>query len=502
VKDKNIKGDPVFENELRDKMKELSSNIDCFDKISARAFPEKDSDFSDSEFTVSDLENVTGRRRAVPVLKWIAAAAAVVICVGILPKTAFVQRFLSNLRNSGDKKYRQLVSEILSETDEHTYDVYDMPLKDYIAADILVDPLYRSPFEDSEDNDIRVRFFVRTVQPDIFTDQVYAVEYKGEFSRSNILAAAESKAKYSDNEIEELKEKYYFMSCSEAQYAVDKHFKDDKYGNLKDENDNTVAAASFDYMCYMKDGKEIKPVTAQMLYSMGENSGSYYDLFVASYDEKTDTYTALELPDHKDMWQCSINFDGTSAMPEDNAGSFVRKDYFSDIGDSVTYESMGYYLPFEDAGDSIMNDNHPDKLEIKPDMQDKTAIIAPAAYSSKSKMQLYISPFNFFLYSSDSNAKILIKVEGADEEIRIHHSDVIDHTGKYDTSYENIEQTERENEEIRKNIEEQAQKAQEVYEQEQIRKYAEAHSIEAVTVPEEFLIDPPKDPAFILATSN
>jgi magnesium-transporting ATPase (P-type) len=149
-----------------------------------------------------------------------------------------------------------------------------------------------------------------------------------------------------------------------------------------------------------------------------------------------------------------------------------------------------------------MNDNHPDKLEIIPDMQDKTAIIAPAAYSSKSKMQLYISPFNFFLYSSDSNAKILIKVEGADEEIRIQHSDVIDHTGKYDTSCENIEQTERENEEIRKNIEEQAQKAQDDYEQEQIRKYAEAHCIEAVKVPEEFLFDPPKDPAFILATSN
>lgn len=502
MKDKNIKGDPVFENELRDKMKELSSNVDCFDKISARAFPEKDSDFSDSEFTVSDLENVTGKHRAAPVLKWIAAAAAVVICVGVLPKTAFVQNFLSDLRKNGDEKYRQLVSEILSETDEHTYDVYDMPLKDYIDADILVDPLYRSPFADSEDEDIRVRFFVRTVQPDIFTDQVYAVEYKGEFSRSNILAAAGSKSKYSDEEFEELKNNNYFMACSEAQYAVDKHFKGDKYGNLKDENDNTVAVASFDYMCYVKDSKEIKAVTAQLLYSMGDNSGSCYDLFAASYDEKTDTYSVLEPADYKDMWQCSINFDGTSAMPEENEGGFVRKDYFSDIGDSAANDPMGYYLPFENADDSIMSDGKAYKLEITPDMQDKTAIISPAAYSSKSKMQLYIPPFNFFLYSSDSNAKILIKVEGSDEEIRIQHSDVIDHTGKYDTSYENIEKTERENEEIRKNIEEQAQKVQEDYEQEQIRKYAETHSVESVSVPEEFLFDPQNYPAFTFTSSN
>ena len=142
MKDKNIKGDPEFEKKLRDKMKELSSNVDCFDKISARAFPENDSDFSDSEFTVSDLENVTGRHRAAPILKWVAAAAAVVICLGVLPKTAFVQDFLSNFRKDGDDKYRQIVSEILSETEEHTYDIYDMTLKEYIAYDILVDPLF------------------------------------------------------------------------------------------------------------------------------------------------------------------------------------------------------------------------------------------------------------------------------------------------------------------------------------------------------------------------
>ena len=502
MKDKNIKGDPEFEKKLRDKMKELSSNVDCFDKISARAFPENDSDFSDSEFTVSDLENVTGRHRAAPILKWVAAAAAVVICLGVLPKTAFVQDFLSNFRKDGDDKYRQIVSEILSETEEHTYDIYDMTLKEYIAYDILVDPLYRSPFEDSDNEDIRVRFFVRTAAPDIFTDQVYAVEYTGEFSRSNIIAAAESKAKYSDKEFDELNSDYTFMSRSEAQYAVDTHFNGDKYGNMIDEDGNFVAAASYEYKCFMKDGNEINSVTAQVLYSMGEECGSYYDMFIAAYNEKTDAYTAVELPESKDMWKCSINFDGTSAMPEDNEGGFARKDYFSGINDAVTSESMAYYLPFEDAADSILSDGHPDLLEIVPDMQEKTAIAAPAAYASKILMQVYISPFNFFRYSSDSNAKILIKVSGTDEEISIHRSDVIDHIGEIDTSSEEMEKLAAKNEKIEAEISEQSQKAQEVYEQEQNRIKAEAHNIEAVTVPEEIVIDPSKNPAFTLTSPN
>ena len=163
---------------------------------------------------------------------------------------------------------------------------------------------------------------------------------------------------------------------------------------------------------------------------------------------------------------------------------------------------MAYYLPFEDAADSLLSDGHTDLLEVVPDMQEKTAITAPAAYASKCMMQVYIPPFNFFLYSSDSNAKILIKVEGIDEEIRIHRSDVIDHIGENDISSDEMEKIAAENEKIEAEISKQAQKAQEVYEQEQIRKYAEANSIESVTVPEEFLFDPPKDPAFTFTTSN
>ena len=70
MKKKNdIVGEQEFEKHLKEKMNELSSSVKCFDKISSRAFPEKDSDFSDSECTVIDLENVTGRHRAAPFQK-------------------------------------------------------------------------------------------------------------------------------------------------------------------------------------------------------------------------------------------------------------------------------------------------------------------------------------------------------------------------------------------------------------------------------------------------
>ncbi|HOR21989.1 MAG TPA: hypothetical protein PLY43_04645, partial [Ruminococcus sp.] len=68
--------DQEFQELLKKKMNELSDSVDCFDKISARAFPKDQLDFSAGEFTVSDLENVTGRKRRLPALKWAAIGAA------------------------------------------------------------------------------------------------------------------------------------------------------------------------------------------------------------------------------------------------------------------------------------------------------------------------------------------------------------------------------------------------------------------------------------------
>ena len=201
MKDNRINGADELEKELRNKMSELSSNVDCFEKISARAFPETDQDFSDSELTVSDLENVTGRRRAVPVLKWVSIAAAAVVCIGVLPRTVFFQEFMADLGTDSNRKYRDMISEIQRETEVNDYKVYDMPLSEYIEDDILISPLYSCPFEAENTDDINVRVFVREIEG-VPTNQIYAVEYTGDYNESNFLAAAESKAKFTNKDIE------------------------------------------------------------------------------------------------------------------------------------------------------------------------------------------------------------------------------------------------------------------------------------------------------------
>lgn len=158
MKKNDFSSDQEFEKILKEKMNELSASVDCFDKISARAFPEKDSDFSECGFTVSDLENVTGKRRFPPVLRWVSAAAAIVLCIGVIPKTAIINSLRDPAeKSSGKSTYTRLLSEIKDETQSGSYYICDLSLDDYISRDVLVTPLYSCPFEESnEDMNVRL----------------------------------------------------------------------------------------------------------------------------------------------------------------------------------------------------------------------------------------------------------------------------------------------------------------------------------------------------------
>ena len=98
------KNNPEINQELekmfRDKMNELSSSVDCFDKISARAFPEKNPDFSESGFTVCDLENITGNSKKPKFLKWTAGLVACAVCAFVLPQTRIVSNLIAGLGSS------------------------------------------------------------------------------------------------------------------------------------------------------------------------------------------------------------------------------------------------------------------------------------------------------------------------------------------------------------------------------------------------------------------
>ena len=424
MKDKNIKGDPEFEKKLREKMKELSSNVDCFDKISSRAFPETDSDFSDSEFTVSDLENVTGKRRIVPILKWTAAATAVVICVGILPKTVFVQEFLSNIRRNDDAQFRNIVAEIKNETGKNTYEVYDMPLKQYIIADVLVTPFFSCPFNDI-DNDTNVRIFVRKID-DTLTNQVYAVEYAGDYSSENFIAAAESAAKFTEDDIKQLKYDHIFGNNDEAINAVKGNFTPDKYGFLTDKDGKNVCVASFDFDCFYKDDTCIAELNTQVLYSKDvENTEKYlYDILTTSLNNGGDTYDVIhyELPVSGKMWKRSLRFDGSNDMPAESGSEFVKTNFF---GKEEADDLFGvrYYEPYVLANSTLYmtNDIHRIKIGNEAYMGD---IFTPAFPDAKRRMRVYIPFTNFMMFSSQADPKFDAVIETNDGEhtITVHNS--------------------------------------------------------------------------------
>lgn len=509
MKKKNdIVGDQEFEKLLKNKMNELSSSVDCFDKISSRAFPETDSDFCDSEFTVSDLENVTGRRKTVPVLKWTAIAAAVVLFVGILPRTAFVQEFISNIGKNDDSRYRSILAEISEENFEHTYKIYDMPLKEYIEKDVLYTPYYRCPFYEDDKDDINVRIYIRMYN-DLTTNQIYAVEYAGDYDKNNILAAAESKAKFTDEDFEKVGVTEV-LDDNLTKYTVNKEFFGSKRDDVLDSDDQKVMAASFMYDHLFKYNDSVNLLHTEVLYGnyINDNSNYFYDIAVTAIDEDSGQRYLFEMPDEKDLWNCSVYFNGKSVMPKEDHSLFKRKKYFtSKLYDERNGSSLSYYKPYANVGEDIL-DGGSDHLEIKNypngdyamdnfELQQFTQFIdnnesdnsvldnfgdsfginkftsesddgyigervldTPAYAASKKSMKIYISGVSFLMYSSYSDPYIGIKIAGSDKTLKIHSNDI-----GFDTDYseDNI------NADIQSEIARQAEESLNVYEVQKTR---------------------------------
>ena len=347
-----------FEKMLKEKMNGLSANVDCFDKIAARAFPDKSEDFSDSELTVNELENITGKRRRLPVLKWVSAAAALLLVAGVLPKTIMMSNLKNKLMHKQDKKvYRELISEIKSETENGSYTVLDMPLDEYISNDVLITPFYSCPFESSSKKDMNVRLYIRTVD-DVWTNQIYAVEYKGEYSESSIVAAASSKADFSDKEIEQLTNKQIKnVSSIAGMAAVSELFTAD--GNsFIDENGAVVTAADFSGTIIYKSGDDICTINFDTLYyhnDAKENGCYYYDIHTDCYvDDILDN--SFIIPEND--WKCSVNFNNNDAFPSSSGSAFVRAQLFSDTNTWVINDNIFRIEPFAKSNaDKILTDD-------------------------------------------------------------------------------------------------------------------------------------------------
>lgn len=324
---------------LKDKMNELSGSVDCFDRISEKAFPEKNGDFSESGFTVSDLENVTARAKRTNIIKRTAFALVAAVCIAVIPQTNLISNIFSNV-GSVKKSYENLLSEIDTETKSGDYLSADYPLDYYIRNDVLVTPLFPCPFEDCGKDDANVRIYTRIVNG-FYTNQVYAVEYIGDFSEENIIAAAKSGYKFSAEDAK-FAEQFSTDSFSEYSCIADAaaHFSTNSDGLFTDNENDAVSLASFVNLSLIKYDGGIMPVSSTVLYGHKTMNDEQYFYDIVSLAENGEIQIEKQ-------WETSVYFNGNNAMPDENYSMFSETDLFSTDSDILLDCSFVY--PFTDG---------------------------------------------------------------------------------------------------------------------------------------------------------
>ena len=421
MKKDDIRIESELEKELKDRMNSLSAKVNCFEKISDRAFPEHDTDF---EVFVSDVENVSGKFRSAPVLKIAAAAAAAVAFIAVIPRTAAFQNFLADVNEKKDTDFLSIVREIETETKTNTYRTYDIALSDYAKYSIMVNPFCKCPFRlDEEDPDARVRLFVRTYN-DVQTDQMYAVEYSGEYKNKNFIAAAETAVKFTDEELASVSfddvDNTAFsvqqgLMQTIADIIVENSFYTDRYGEMTGENGTELTAAAYSFHSTYKIENDIARYGAQIIYFKNDDDTIYYyDISVGS--------------DHEIAWERSLYTDDSSALPTDEANdiSMFRKidlDKGSyEISDSTQNNKFGYYEPYN-SSESPAADDEFNTLKIVYNAFDRP-FVTPLSQEGKSSLRIYIPVVNFMSFSSQSDPTINITIDENGSSFKIHNRDL------------------------------------------------------------------------------
>lgn len=296
-----------IENLLRDRMNKLSDSVDCLDNITSRVFPENTTDSEEDGYTVSALENVTGKARRINIIKWTSAIAAAVVAVAVIPRTGIVQRILSDT-SKGSEIFDELINEI--NTLDGSYITADYPLDYYISHSALITPLFSCPFENTGKEDVNVRIFIRQIAG-IDTNQVYAVEYQGEYSEENIFAAAESYGKFTAEDRATLVDfdSGIFQRTSQSADYIAGLFDTNDDGLFINEDGVAVSLASFQYCTFIKSAENgILSAVSEVLYyhETLDDDGYFYDILsLDGYDESV----------YMQDWQKSVYFNGNSALP-------------------------------------------------------------------------------------------------------------------------------------------------------------------------------------------
>lgn len=321
-----------IEKLLKDKMNGLAESVDCFDKISSQVFPKKSSVFSEDDYSVSRVENITGKSKVQGIIKWAALTAAAVCFIAVIPKTSFCQNIFSNLQTDS-REFDALVAEINKETEDGNYSVTDIPLEEYCSGYFINTPFFQCPFEKKIIEDINVRIFTFQIN-DIETNQIFAVEYKGEYSADNIIAVADSGIRFTDDDIEKAEnfsdEDFYIQEFS-AEAA-----------NLSDENNYNIGYKSFRYLSFVKSDSDIMPVVSEIIYGNDEDSKEYYyDIISVCLGQEIE---------YSGEWSKSVYYNGKSALPEE---SHIQKSEIFlpyaeyEIPTETELEASTYYIDYD-----------------------------------------------------------------------------------------------------------------------------------------------------------
>lgn len=328
---------------LRAKMNELSDSVDCFDRISERVFSESGQEFSENAYVITDLENVTGKPRISRIIKWTAMAAAAVVCIAVIPKSTLGRQMLSDIvNNSSNNEFSKLIREIGTELESGAYNYIDVPLDYYIENDVLVTPLFSCPFEDCGRDDANVRIYTKQIDG-IDTTQVYAVLYSGKYTDNDILAAAESKYKFTAEDMTlKFDDKIQFLNSAESvlEYCF---YTDDNMGHLQDGEGSNVSAGSFINTVITKNEEgKISKQSNEFIIWHNDSVNYKYDII----------FSNAENENHfgEDMWERSVYFNGNSSFPVVSESDFVKTDLVNSQGTEDVLSDLTFVYPFEYDG--------------------------------------------------------------------------------------------------------------------------------------------------------
>lgn len=309
-----------IEKKLAEKMNSLASSVDCFDEISSRAYNSNDAFFENGE-TVSELENVTGKKNGRSLIKICAGAAAALLLFTTIPKLPFYDTNMSDF-SSESPEFRSLIEKANFEIENNEYISYDIPLSYYYNNALMITPLFDCPFSWDNEKDSNVRLYIRTVN-NTPTNQMFAFEYTGTYTEDSIIAAAETSVEISDSDIDGLGIPAQIQNIKQTDdLTAASVFCSGNPDQLTDNSGNSVTLASIDHQMLYKSGTKLFPVRSLILYGTEKSSGKkFYDINTICRDHSDLSN------DHS--WTRSVYSNGYSAAPVSSGSVYEKRELFS-----------------------------------------------------------------------------------------------------------------------------------------------------------------------------